>query len=185
MKYSGKLGKQRPYRTPPGPLATDEQQDAWVRSEIDDEWAIVRELFVHYGCEIGDWRELAWALMQDHVPAISRARAPSGRKPVWDDVNRAELVLAIDELRERNSSLSIVGAAGRLCRKEPWRKLLSAQKNPADALRKQYEKADHRWVDMTRKARLYRQWDLSSGRTLADIARSMNSTDAGKNGENN
>jgi hypothetical protein len=172
MKYPGKLGKPRPYQPVPGLLADDQARKAWATAEVREQMEVARALFDYYGHDYGDWMRLAWAMIEDHVPAIRRA-AKSGRRSKWGMIERAELAILIDNMIDKNPSLKPSDAAATLCRKEPWRSLLSAEKNPADALRKQYGKADRRWVNITRELALYRELNLPADATLADLAHGL------------
>ena len=70
-------------------------------------------------------------------------------------MSRARLAIDLEALVAKTANLSISSAAAILARRQPWCGLLATSDKPADALRKQYEKANPAWVSMARDANAY------------------------------
>jgi len=80
-------------------------------------------------------------------------KGPRGQPSKWGPLLRAELRAAIDDMIRDHPTpaLTPTSAAAILAKRERWKSLLGNSKRPADALRKQYEEADPRWVMVWRK----------------------------------
>jgi hypothetical protein len=79
-----------------------------------------------------------------------------------------------------NPSLKPSSAAANLAKREPWKSMLTGSDKPADALRKQYEQADPRWVEMWRKANAVRYYEADPNKDLAGASRRAGLVPVGK-----
>ncbi len=152
MKYTGKLGKRRPYKAPPGSLASPDVIGKHHADEANERGDLMLELFRYYGVTLGDWVDLAMRLAEEHVPAFQREQARDGPKPVWDFQSRALLRIRVDEY-VAVSGRSLNAAYAHLARQKPWKEMFGPNtKKRALALKAQYLKADPAWVQIVRDA---------------------------------
>jgi hypothetical protein len=133
----------------------------------------MNELCDFYGIERTNWAALALHLAKAHVPGLRMENAPRGQPSKWGLFERAELRATIDDMIRNHPSgaLKPSGAAENLARREPWKSKLAKSKKPADALRKQYEKADPRAVKIWREAAAYQYYEADPEKDLAAAQR--------------
>lgn len=163
MNYKGRLSKPRKFRPLPGGLfgSSEEADRKWKERERQELAELLIELFVVHGVDQGDWFGLTVALARTHVPAFKIEKARRGPKTAWAEVDRAGLRLDVDELLSSGKATSVLHACSSLARKDPWKaKLRSSNKNPGEALRRQYQMADPRMVQIVEKGRAYDAWAL-------------------------
>jgi len=150
VKYKGALGRRRPYGSPPPLLADEDTWNAWLVSEVGEKRKILKALLNHYDRAWGDWFGLAWALAHDHVPAMSRS-GKAGHPQKWDDILRAELRIAVDEVMARSAGrMPRHSALAKVAKKAPWKELVGTSADPASVLDAQYKKAPPQLVDAIR-----------------------------------
>jgi len=149
FKYKGDLIKPM---APPivGLLASDEDVLRIAKEQVKEEARRMRLLFEAHGIAEGDWVPLCYALARTHVAGFRMEKGRRGRPPKWGDLQRAELVLAVEGTGLEN----IKQATEILAQQEPWQSMLVATRG-AETLRDEYTRADPRWVNVLRDARAY------------------------------
>jgi hypothetical protein len=176
MNYKGRLSKPRKFRPFPGGLLGSQEAAIreWSDREAKEISELLPELFKAHGVDEGDWIGLTVALARAHVPAFSFEKARRGPKTVWEEYDRAELRLAVDDLIERGSASSVLHACQILARKPHWaNKLRSRNKQPPAALERQYHKADLRLLRIAKDARAYDQWQSEHPKEVAELQREI------------
>lgn len=175
MNYKGRLGKPRKFRPFPGGLfgPREEAIREWTEREGREIFELLSELFKAHAVQQGDWFGLSLALAKAHVPGFSMEKAKRGPKTVWEEYDRAELRLAVDDLM-RGHATSVLHACQMLARKPPWAsKLRGKNKNPTKALERQYHNADPRVVRMAEKRRAYDKWCAEHPEEVAELEREI------------
>ena len=100
-------------------------------------------LFGAHGISPGDWRGLCYALAEAHVPGFQVAKGRAGRPRKWSDLDRARLVIEVQQ-----TELGATEATRLLAQQEPWRSMLPKTKTAARTLHNEYTRADPRWVEI-------------------------------------
>lgn len=181
MRYSGFLGKKRPYRKPPGSLASAETHKAFVHNQVEETLAVSTALFAFHNVEPWDWRGLAVALARTHVPALSAERAKRGPSLIWDELTRGLLRIEVDDyINSRGGDVSITNACRIVARRKHWSERLRGGKNPVEALRHQYNKAMPAVVRLIRKAKSWEEFAADNPEEAAAIE-AMSVEEIGKN----
>lgn len=157
MKYSGALAKPIP-RKRSSVFACDESIKADVERIADIQAEKMIQLFSAHGVEVGNWVALSLALAKEHVPGF-RIAEPAGRPTEWGEIEKAELRIAVDEMRDSNPGLNISDAIRRIQRMDSWQARTGAMR--ASALSKHYYAADARWIAIVQDARSWNK--LSKG----------------------
>jgi hypothetical protein len=130
---------------------------ARARRRIDE--LKLESLFEHYGLDPAkrDWRALALALADTHVPAFMPPAKKSGPKLRWGPFEKVEVRIAVEQLlAQQPQRHSVTWACSQLARREPWLSLLSKGKkrrNPAEILRQAYYHADRKLYEDVRAVR--------------------------------
>jgi HD-GYP domain-containing protein (c-di-GMP phosphodiesterase class II) len=146
----------------------------WSDREAKEISELLPELFKAHGVDEGDWIGLTLALARAHVAAFSFEKARRGPKTVWEEYDRAELRLAVDELIECGSATSVLHACQILARKPHWtKKLRSQNKHSAAAQVRQYHKAELRFLQIAKEARAYDQWRTAHPEEVAELEREI------------
>ena len=144
-KYLGDLTK--PIPAPAIGLLTSNEEVAEATKTIQQEKDCkMILLFDAHNVAHGNWESLCFALAEIHVTGFKFADK-KGVKTKWDELLRAELVLAVKDTGIKNKSEAI----NNLAKIEPWKSLVTS----AVRLREQYYRADAKWVNILRDARLY------------------------------
>lgn len=151
MKYTGTLAKPIA-RKRMGVLAGETQLKAEELRTNGEMFAKLPDLFKAHGVIENDFVSLALALAQSHVPGFHLAE-PAGRPTQWGDYDKAQLRVAIDDMVTANKSIPITQAIAKVCRLPQWAEKTKGMK--AGALRKHYDAADMRWVQVARDAKAY------------------------------
>jgi hypothetical protein len=103
-------------------------------------------LYKFHGVEWGDDDALLFALVIMHVPGLS-VEEKHGPKTKWSKRECARLHIAVDEYRATHPRHSISSACKILAREPEWSSMLrAAGTNPGIALRKQYDRAEPRYI---------------------------------------
>jgi len=153
MKYPGKLGRRRPYKEIPNDEAG---RNVWRETEIAERREVARELFEFHGITHGDWTRLGWALADYHVPEMERGGRP-GHPKQWDDVNRAELLVDVEDTiaRSPGKEMSVASALANVAKREPWASKVAGSKDAVGLLRAQHKQADPMWAKIVRQSRAW------------------------------
>ncbi len=152
MKYTGELQKPVVERQL-GLLASDADFEAEFGRQFDEIGAKLPELCSAHGIKYGDWLALVFALAREHVPGF-KTQQRAGRKSEWHAFYRAELFVDVVSMIEANPKMSIKGALQAIQNLDRWREI--AKPMTIGALRKQYDLADSRAINIVRDART---WD--------------------------
>lgn len=161
--YSGDLGEKMPYDPFPGIGATQEELDLYYAAQQSEFTRRLKLLFAHYDVDEGDPYKLVVRLALEHVPGFQSEKAPRGPRRNWSPLARAILAIDVHKLLARKDGDGTVSWACRvLAKKSPWSGLLKPRGSAdaaklADALRKQYEKAD---PEMVARLRAHPHLDL-------------------------
>ena len=154
FKYSGELNA--PIPKPQIDLLASDAERAEVAKQLTTEsYRRMTLLFDVHGVEHGNWEALCFALARAHVAGFKIARSSSGPKTKWDDITRAELVLAVESTGINNVS----DATKQLAAQEPWCSI--AKHGGAKTLRDEYYRADNKWVQILKKAKAWESLQLA------------------------
>jgi hypothetical protein len=151
VKYTGKLAKPIVSKQL-GLLATDDDIKAEALRVATEKVNKVSALFAVHGVELNDWMDLAFELAEEYVPGFKVVR-PAGRPTEWQEYDKAEFKLAVDDMKSANEGIATTEAIRRVCRLSHW-----AEKNKGmkvTALSKHYYAADSRFVAMMQDAKAY------------------------------
>lgn len=171
VKYPGALGTPLPSIVDPlrgieNP--TPAQIDEVVKAHLARLEERERLLLAHFGppdrwSEAERWHLVARMLAQAHVPGFQMAPESkrAGAPTKWDRWTRARLRMEVDDLVAEQAGEIVKGvewACGVLCRRAPWKSILSrkggpsakAPKDPGGALAKQYREGDPALVPIVR-----------------------------------
>lgn len=152
MKYIGKL-QARVVERQLGLLASDADFEAESKRQFDEMAAKLPELCSVHGVKYGNWLALVFAMAGEHVPGF-KIQQRAGRKPEWNAFNKAEFRIDVDSILYANPKMLIKTALSKVQTFERWKAITKPM--TIDALRKHYDLADSREIDIVRKARA---WD--------------------------
>ncbi|MBA3774000.1 MAG: hypothetical protein H0X13_16365 [Ramlibacter sp.] len=153
MKYTGRLGKPITRRPIGGLLNLDESIRTAIEAEANEMWAKLPDLFAAHAVRENDWCGLALALAKAHVTGFKVADPP-GRRTEWSAVDKAELRIDADEVRDATGK-TVEASIREATKVDRWKEKVKGMK-PA-ALRQHYYQAETSWVQMVKDARAYRQ----------------------------
>jgi hypothetical protein len=157
FKYKGDLLK--PMEPPVIGLLMDDEDIAKIaQAEVKEKYRRMILLFDAHSVEHGNWEGLCFALAESHIPGFKMAKGRAGRAKKWQEYDRAQLVLAVEE-----TGLNITEATKLLATKEPWKTLISHSRGAA-ALRDEFTRADPRMVEVCRDAKKYGDLQRESAR---------------------
>ena len=151
MKYTGKLAKPIVSKQL-GIFATDDDIHAEALRVTTEKVNKVSALFAVHGVELHDWMDLAFELAEEYVPGFKVVR-PAGRPTEWQEYDKAEFKLAVDDMKSANKGIATTEAIRRVCRLSHWTEKTKGMKVPA--LSKHYYAADSRFVSMMQDAKAY------------------------------
>lgn len=154
MKYTGRL-REPITRRAMGLLEDDEAHQAESKRITDEMFSKLPDLFQSHGVPDGDWRALVVGMAKAHVPGFNVVTR-AGRKIEWSMAEKSAFRVDVDAIVAASDKRLPLTEAIRLARRaETWAdksKLMSAA-----ALKKHYDKADLRFVEVVKAAQL---WDL-------------------------
>ena len=150
MKYEGSL-KKGIVRKKLGPLAPDAELKKESERLVNEMFAKLPELFAAHAVSEGNWPALALALAKEHVPGFKFVNPP-GRKTEWQDYDKAELKIEVDEVAN-TTGLSIVESIKLVIRREKW--AVRTKETSLAALQQVYYNVDPRWVKLLNDAKAY------------------------------
>lgn len=152
MEYTGKLAKTI-RRKRIGLLAEHSAYEAEALRITNEMLSKLPDLFKAHGVAENNYFGLVLALAKEHVPGF-KVTNPSGRPTEWDDIDKAEFKLDMDTIRDK-TSFSVVEAIKQVIRLDHWREKTRPMNVPALEVR--YYRADARWVNIIRDARVMNQ----------------------------
>ena len=172
FKYRGILRQPRPYVEPLGSMADQATRDAWVQRYKAEAIKCWRALYEAHGVEWGNESELLWRMAAAHVPGF-KTKGRSGPKSRWGLVECGDLRIAIDDYiadrKRQGKPSSVTQACAVFCKREPWKAMLRAGRNPAEALRRHYNTADLIWVVIVRNTRAPPEYEKAASGLLVSL----------------
>ena len=151
MKYTGTLAKPIP-RKRMELLVDDATFQAEAHRTIEAMFAKLPDLFKAHGVAEFNYLGLVVAMAKEHVPGFKLVN-PAGRPTTWGDYDKAQFRLSVDDMREANPGMPTTQAISRVYRFSSWEAKTQGMKGAA--LRKHYDAADLRWVQVARDAKAY------------------------------